>query len=149
MTRHPREQQILARLRDGAACKVIARELGVTAYYVYVIRDAHNIPNWYADPNGPACKHGHAWPENLGKRENGYHVCLECRRENGRKSRVVDPIVVSLAVSGQAISLKARERRQVVRQLLTTDLTGTQMAARANCTPRTIWRIRKQLREVA
>lgn len=149
MTYHPQENEIVAMLRDGLPAKAVARKLNITAHYAYKIRNAHGIPGYYADPNGPACRRGHAWPEHLGTRNDGRHTCLECRRENGRKAKAADQLAIELAVAGQPTRLRPHERRLAVRELLTRNLSGDQMAKRIGCTPRTIWRIRKELREAA
>lgn len=155
MTTHPREQEIVEMLRNGISCKETSRVLRVSHHAVYRIRDAYNIPNWFADPNGPACRHGHPWPENLAHYPSGKHYCRTCANLAKRRSYQpisaddVDEIAVELAVAGRKVPLRPSERRQAVRQLLQRNLTGTQMAARIGCTPRTIWRIRKQLRQAA
>lgn len=149
MTIHWLENEIVAMLRDGHSGKAVARELHVSTYHVYAIRDAHNIPNWYADPNGPACRHGHPWPEHLAHYRDGKHYCRECSRLQHRRART-DDLAVELAVAGQPVRLRRpRDRRQAVRQMLDRNLTGDEMANRIGCTPRTIWRIRKELREAA
>lgn len=142
-------------LRDGVSGGQVARTLTVDRRTVYAIRDAHGIPNWYTDPSDPVCRHGHAWPQHLDIQPSGRHECRECRRIRNRNRyepvdvTYVDEFAVELAVSGQPAHLTSFERRVAVRELLNHDLSGSQMAARIGCTPRTIWRIRKQLREAA
>lgn len=152
---HRREKEIVAMLRDGVSCKATARALKVDHKAVYKIRDAYNIPNWFTDPNGPACRYGHPWPENRGREGRGTYYCRGCTRQRKRgnyqpiDTSYVDEIAVELAVAGQPTHLRPAERRAAVRDLLATDLSGSEMAKRIGCTDRTIWRIRKELREAA
>lgn len=156
---HPREKEIVAMLRDGMAGRRVAEALKLDRRTVYTIRDAHGIPKWAATVDATECRHGHAWPQHLAAYPNGTHYCRECRRLRKRQERAaagvgnVDQLAVELAVAGQPTRLTSSERRAAVRELLnrshTRDLSGKQMAKRLGCTDRTVWRIRKELREAA
>lgn len=145
-------------LRSGESGRAVSRTLGVNHRIVYEIRDAHGIPSWYADPNGPACRHGHPWPQYLAyESDRRKQYCRECNRLGKRRSyepadvTYVDNLAIELVLRGERHRLTPLERRVAVRELLNSDdvPSGTEMADRIGCTPRTIWRIRKQLREAA
>ncbi|MFF5784216.1 helix-turn-helix domain-containing protein [Streptomyces sp. NPDC012693] len=122
------------------------------------------MTHWRAQQ--PTCRHGHPFPANLFRDNNGYARCRACnrarchiynhtRRQHTQRQRTYtpvtpDPIAIERAVMGDPPQrLTPRERADAVRLLDAQGLSVRQIAEHARCTPRTVHRIRSRIRTAA
>ncbi|MEU6979650.1 helix-turn-helix domain-containing protein [Streptomyces sp. NPDC046371] len=96
----------------------------------------------------PACPHGHPFPENLYIDTRGWTCCRQCWRTEPDPPDPPDPVAIDRAVAGDPPErLSARERAAAVARLDARGLSAEQVAERIRCTPRTVYRIRKRIRQ--
>jgi hypothetical protein len=101
-------------------------------------------------PTGPACKHGHPYPENLAYRPNGWRYCRACARIRSRTwfdanytPAQPDEAAIRRAAAGDPPNrLSPRERHAAIQQLDAWQLPASVIAARVRCSKRTVHRAR-------
>lgn len=143
-------QQIEALLRGGASDLEIHRRTGAARTTVARHRKALGLPGYRTTPDSPACRHGHPFPENLGRNDKGHLICIECRRTHWRESAArryapaqPDEAAVLRAAAGDAPDrLTPRERHAAIARLDRQEMSAAVIAERVRCSKRTVHRAR-------
>lgn len=154
MKRHPRYDEIKKLLQQGLPVIAICHQLHVDQRPIRKIRDEIGIPVFRGHRLCATCRSGHTYPPNCRTNSNGHRICPQCAevlREKQRRQRArVDELAVEFAAAGRAPAhLRHVERIEILKRLnarpepLDTD----EVARRLACTTRTVWRIRRAVRE--
>jgi hypothetical protein len=142
--------QVEELLRAGESDLGIQRRTGVARSTVARYRKALGLPGYRTTPDSPACRHGHAFPQNLGRNDKGHLICVACRRAHWREAAArsyvpaqPDEVAVDRAAAGDPPErLTPRERQAAIARLDRWDLSAAVIAERVRCTPRTVHRWR-------
>jgi hypothetical protein len=142
-------QQVEQLLRDGHSDLAVHQQTGVARTTIARYRKALGLPGYLTTPDSPTCRHGHPFPENLGRNEKGHLICLECRGSRAPRQYHVpaepDPIAIERAVAGDPPEhLTPRERHAAIHQLDQWELPAAVIAERIRCSRRTVHRARSR-----
>ncbi len=142
-----RRQQIDALLRGGANDRAISRQTGAHFRTVARRRRALGLPVW-SPAAQPSCRHGHPYPENIGRDYQGHLFCRECNRISRRKQYVpVQPDVAAIergAAGDGPLNLTPRERHAAILRLTRQNLSAAEIADRLRCSRRTVYYARSK-----
>lgn len=127
--------------KTGAARTTIARH-----------RKTLGLPGYRTTADSPACRHGHAFPQNRGWNAKGHLVCRECVRTSHRAASrrgytpaQPDEAAIERATAGDPPDrLTPRERHAAITQLNRWKHPADVIAERVHCSPRTVHRARSQ-----
>ncbi|MFF2852616.1 helix-turn-helix domain-containing protein [Streptomyces sp. NPDC058001] len=147
-----KRQQIVALLQAGHSDLGIQRRVGVSRATANRYRKQLGLPGYRTTESSPACRHGHPFPENAARDNNGWLYCRECRRACARaryQPAQPDEIAIVRAVAGDPPDrLTPRERTAAIVRLEVRSLSARVIAERVHCNPRTVHRARSESREV-
>jgi hypothetical protein len=143
-------QEVEQMLRAGASDLAVHRQTGVARATVARYRKALGLPGYHTTADSPACRHGHPFPQHLGRNEKGHLICLECKRIRVRKKARAnytpvqpDEVAIQRAAAGDPPDrLTPRERAAAIRQLDRRQLSAAVIAERVRCSRRTVHRRR-------
>lgn len=140
-------QQIEALLRAGHSDLAIHQQTGAARTTVARHRAQLGLPSYRTTADSPACRHGHPFPENLGRNDKGHLICVACRRAHWRQQHarryVPDEAAIQRAADGDPPErLTPRERHAAIGLLDRRQMSAAAIAERVRCSRRTVHRAR-------
>lgn len=151
MKRHPRYDEIKKLLEQGLPVIAICHELHVDQRPIRRIRDEIGIPVFRRSRPSSACRNGHPYPQACPRDPRGHRVCPQCAAARIKTPAAEpDQLAVDFAVDGRPpATLRRPERIEVLKRLdaRPEPLALDEVARRLACTTRTVWRIRRAVRE--
>ncbi|MEU3613436.1 hypothetical protein ABZ725_14130 [Streptomyces sp. NPDC006872] len=143
-------QQIAALLHSGHSDIEVYRRTGAARTTIARHRKHLGLPGYHTTADSPACRHGHPFPQNLGRNEKGHLICRECVRASNRAAQrrayipaQPDEVAVDRAAAGDPPArLTPRERHAAIRRLDRQPLSAPAIAGRVGCSTRTVQRVR-------
>ncbi|MFD9463513.1 hypothetical protein [Streptomyces sp. NPDC060027] len=145
-------RQVEKLLHAGHSDRGIHQATGVARTTIARHRRRLGLPSYLVTADGPACRHGHPFPENIAHDSNGWLICRECRRLHGRKQAArayipaqPDQAAITRAAAGDPPDrLTPRERHAAIRRLDSRDYSAAVIAEHVRCSPRTVHRARSK-----
>lgn len=145
-------QQVESLLHAGHSDRGIHQVTGVSRTTIARYRKRLGLPSYLVTADSPACRHGHPFPENVGRYPSGWLYCRACARSRSRTwfaDNYVpiepDEAAIARAAAGDPPDrLTPRERHAAIQQLDARGLSAAVIAEHVRCTPRTVHRARSR-----
>jgi len=150
MKRLPDElrQQAETLLRTRISDAAVSRETGVPRGTVTRWRNELGLPSLRITADSPACRHGHPWPENMGRRNTDWAYCRACARARKRAwlgPAQPDEAAIERAAAGDRPErLTPRERHAAIARLDRLRMSAREIAEVVGCSKRTVHRARSK-----
>jgi hypothetical protein len=143
-------RQIKALLQAGHSDLAIHQQTGAARTTIARYRKQLGLPGYRTTADSPACRHGHPFPQNLGRNDKDHLICIACRRTHWRQQHArryvpaqPDEAAIQRAADGDPPErLTPRERHAAISLLEEQQMSAAVIAERVRCSRRTVHRTR-------